>query len=583
MDRQPPSNLHLSQVKVPTANDSLPSTSRQVAKNCTRPCKQQGNKNGFGRFQQNKQSRSREPKSLTQHLRDSVESSRNYLDDSKHHALVASRKKVANNGKVSLKERFVQANCQFVMSSTSDNCAHLKDPDLTINWDWVEEVLFTCTNNELCCPICLCHPTAAKISRCGHIYCWSCILHYLALSDKESRSCPICFETIKKTELKSVCIINKVDYAPNDYLTFTLMKIRKNSTIALPANFGGLDGPKDPMHRLKRNVSQTLNSFGKIFTASPSYVSDIIEREMGELKQQLLEYQLENMPEVCFVHSAFGELEKRKQQVALGEQFAHLLPPKEPPVNVEDYIYFYQSDDGQSIYLHPLNVRMLKREYGELKNCPLFSITARIIELDASTINEDIRRRNAHLRHLPLSCEFKTAEVEFDTAIVSQATLDDFAVEINNRKKSRKRKEKAQNIRDRKIEIENNKKIYGISPAPTFQLDNAVDFPEYLQHDEQPALEGDPALIDQTELGSSPSSAEFQSSFARMLSLGGSDFDKTLRKPKPPSPEHLEYLEKPSDDGDEGAVAVQQMNITLGDFFDNCVKTSKRGKRNRKK
>ena len=43
---------------------------------------------------------------------------------------------------------------------------------------------------------------AAKITRCGHMYCWPCLLHYLSLSDKAWRKCPICYESIYKDDLK---------------------------------------------------------------------------------------------------------------------------------------------------------------------------------------------------------------------------------------------------------------------------------------------------------------------------------------------------------------------------------------------
>ena len=64
-------------------------------------------------------------------------------------------------------------------------------------------------------------PIAAKITRCGHVYCWSCVLHYLALvsnyhyrvnpeslkflclqGEKKWRKCPICYESIYKQDLK---------------------------------------------------------------------------------------------------------------------------------------------------------------------------------------------------------------------------------------------------------------------------------------------------------------------------------------------------------------------------------------------
>lgn len=37
-------------------------------------------------------------------------------------------------------------------------------------------------------------PFHTCLCRCGHVYCWSCILRYLSLSERTWRKCPICFE-----------------------------------------------------------------------------------------------------------------------------------------------------------------------------------------------------------------------------------------------------------------------------------------------------------------------------------------------------------------------------------------------------
>lgn len=52
------------------------------------------------------------------------------------------------------------------------------------------------------CPICLYPPVAAHITRCGHIYCWPCMLHYLSLSEKTWSKCPICYEAVHSADLK---------------------------------------------------------------------------------------------------------------------------------------------------------------------------------------------------------------------------------------------------------------------------------------------------------------------------------------------------------------------------------------------
>lgn len=45
------------------------------------------------------------------------------------------------------------------------------------------------------------------------------------------------------------------------------------------------------------------------------------------------------------------------------------------------------AEDGQQMFLHPVNVRCLLREYGSLENSPQ-SITATVVEIDGHTVSE---------------------------------------------------------------------------------------------------------------------------------------------------------------------------------------------------
>lgn len=113
------------------------------------------------------------------------------------------------------KEQYLQANCQFVVKS-GDYRAHKVSPDMLVDWEKIEQVIVNNGSEEnVTCPICLYPPKASKICRCGHIYCFSCMLHYLALSDKSWRKCPICYESIHLKDLKrwvsTTCNFQKID------------------------------------------------------------------------------------------------------------------------------------------------------------------------------------------------------------------------------------------------------------------------------------------------------------------------------------------------------------------------------------
>lgn len=155
------------------------------------------------------------------------------------------------------------------------------------------------------CPICLYPPVAAKMTHCGHIYCWSCMLHYLALSDKSSRKCPICFENVHKNDLKSVIPIPHNSFNLNDEITFKLMKRKRGSLIAYPAD-QQIDDDK-----FLFSVSDTsiTNLYCKLLLATRNDVLKIIDRENNELKNQLTLD--ENAPEKCFIEEAINLLSVR--------------------------------------------------------------------------------------------------------------------------------------------------------------------------------------------------------------------------------------------------------------------------------
>ena len=124
--------------------------------------------------------------------------------------------------------------CQFVVKADGDYTIHLTEPDVIVQWEQIEQIVLKTTSTVPSCPICLCPPKAAKITRCGHVFCWPCILHYLSLSDHAWRKCPICYEAIHRPDLKSVVSVTWDEFNINDEIEFRLMRRDRNSLFALP-------------------------------------------------------------------------------------------------------------------------------------------------------------------------------------------------------------------------------------------------------------------------------------------------------------------------------------------------------------
>lgn len=87
--------------------------------------------------------------------------------------------------------------------------------------------------------------------------------------------------------------------------------------------------------------------------------------------------------------------------------------------------YFYQSSDGQAIYLHPVNVQILVRCYGSLELCPE-TIQGHIVEIDTLSMTEELRNRLRYLGHIPVSKQFQIMEITLIEPSIDLDILDEF-------------------------------------------------------------------------------------------------------------------------------------------------------------
>ncbi|CAJ1068143.1 RING finger protein 10 [Xyrichtys novacula] len=481
------------------------------------------------------------------------------------HACWGRRNKWGHKHKPFNKELFLQANCQFVVTDDQDYKAHFTDPDTLVNWDCVQQVRIY-SHEVPSCPICLYPPVTARITRCGHIFCWPCMLHYLSLSDKSWSKCPICYEAVQTADLKSVVAMETRQYVVGDVITMRLMRREKGALVAMPSS--QWVKVAEPV----RFGDASLSQYSKLLLASPAQVLSLVMEEKAVLQAKL---SLEEDTQGCFIQSALcllqeqEELLLKEQKVNVGDgldmsclTLEETTPPEEevvthtssskpvlqyssafddeveevaeveevpeapeaatvelpgppedilecvleePPEAVMDeapepepdeesppnqaegrpstsavhgpYYYFYQADDCQQMFLHPVNVRCLLREYGSLEASP-DSITAKVVEIVGHTVTEDIRRRHRYLAHLPLTCEFSICELALQPPILSKETLDTFADDLEKRKRLRQKKVRDEKRRERRIEIEENKK-QGKYPEVHIGLENLHHFPAF--------------------------------------------------------------------------------------------------------
>jgi hypothetical protein len=482
------------------------------------------------------------------------------------------------------KEQFLQANCQFIVKESGDYLVHAVDPDILVDWDLVEQVRIG-SNTVPSCPICLYPPTAAKITRCGHVYCWSCILHYLSLGEKSWRKCPICYESIHQKDLKSVVASKTTAYLPQQTITMKLMKREKGSTYVIPRN--QWTDRKGKLHQIDDDVDVC---YTKLLIATTQQVQNMIDEEDTALECQLqdepdslegsfieaarqllkerqaslrvrsevqaeLTDTMENLniepsmeeksselwkPSASAVRYslAFSDEEAEQEEYSAprtstgisnepvlpvspeaendtvsilnrsesissdltegGQVEPNVMPVEEAEENLtlpsdgcggelvknearfgnksgSSFFYFYQAADGQHIYLHSLNARCMIKEYGSWENCPDF-ITASIVDLEGISMNSELRRRLRYLNHLPLTCEFKVAELDLKPPLLSDVTLENMADEIEKRQRARQKKIRDERRKMKKMQDSENRKM-GFYPDMRVNLQSSRHFP----------------------------------------------------------------------------------------------------------
>ncbi len=443
------------------------------------------------------------------------------------------------------------SSCQFVVKEADeDYSVHLADPDLLVDWAKIEQVLID-TSEPIACPICLYEPVAAKMTKCGHIYCWSCILHYLSLSDKAWRKCPICYESVYKNDLKSVQVIrHQIIYKLGDQIQLNLMFKSKTKFNNLILPFSKFDEYKGDEQRLKLNLlnSSKYSQCSQYFKLHCKSASQIYEQVLKSERKQLDEQvELErHQPEVIFVQEALDLLSEREKRL-IEEMNQKSIPQKEqdeisdnqlirsdlvePPSvadaskSYKDLSFFYQSTDGQRIYLNALNTRCLSSEYSTLAQSPLV-ISGRIVATESLFMTEENRKKYRYLSHLPLHSEFKIVELDLRDPYLSKKTLDLFSEEIEERKRWRERKEtRDKRNADRIAAMQSNEPHYYVKSAmiETFvESSNVIssdylnEFPEASTSPTHSCLAGS---VGESTASSSVSSSEQnnQASFAQML------------------------------------------------------------------
>jgi len=237
-------------------------------------------------------------------------------------------------------------------------------------------------------------------------------------------------------------------------------------------------------------------------------------------------------------------------QAAVGGAKSKVRPAAAP----KETFYFYQSSDGQPIFLHAMNVEMLIAEHGSFESCPK-KIRGKILERDSASMTLDLRNKLRYLSHVPVTCAFEVVEIELSGSL-SKEVRSKFSGQVEARRARRQKRARDERRRERKIKVAENK-IMGkyTGPRRNLHLESEVHFPGFPgnstldqedDHDQGQqarrvsessgfsAAEDYPAIQQPQQLQqpSSAATAAGGSSFAKMLSKPGAARTAAAAQPR---------------------------------------------------
>ncbi|KAG0169433.1 hypothetical protein DFQ30_003649 [Apophysomyces sp. BC1015] len=391
---------------------------------------------------------------------------------------------------------------------SGDYAVNIVDADANFDWDDIEQVLISAAKTSSC-PVCLSPPAAARVAKCGHVFCLPCILHHLALGEDPKaqwRDCPICGDLIYEFDLKSARLllpfaITRCDdkgplehVAIGDVIEMCLVRRINHGMAALPLT--DTWPVSDNHHRTVKtpvipwsSTPDALN-FARFMFASPEYMDGEYKRDLLELENALEEAKNWGATEeLTYVYDSIqlvkdtmathkgnakgpavrthamlpGATSSMKKEI--WNTRAHMEDAKEnEEVSFETAYYYFQAADGQNIYLQPLDIKILKHEFGDFELFPRH-LQAIVTGVEEMAFTEDLRKKCKYLGHLPLTCDVVFVEIDL-SGIVSKETLQLFDKELELRTSRRH---------------ENNNDLEAIKQTPAFQQDSNIfanDYPD---------------------------------------------------------------------------------------------------------
>ena len=370
-----------------------------------------------------------------------------------------------------------QSHLRFLINPKADIVKHYnsyKQKNFrNITWEDIELIYFYYNENYIC-PICLesklCCPV---ISKCGHVFCYPCIIsmynyHTKFSENKNMPNCPLCKEKIKIYEDEKNCDIFKIcrkietkNYTIEMKMKFNLILRDKKSQTLYNLIYDPLLTNWENNFRYKmRDIPDKQIpefNFSRIFMANEKIMKEIL----NEYKTTLIELKNDYSStsdelKINSINECINEID------SLIKKSKYDIKPKEENKNNEKnrinknkninefdsdnsdikididykkYCLFYQEENGDIYYLDPLTMEILLSEYEDYNSLPT-EIEGIILDISMNQVTSEFKSKYEYLNHLRIGSIIFFVEIDIDD-LISSATKKKFNEKLKERKRMR--------------------------------------------------------------------------------------------------------------------------------------------------
>ncbi|CAE7227339.1 unnamed protein product, partial [Symbiodinium natans] len=302
----------------------------------------------------------------------------------------------------SKKQDFVRGSCRLVLDASLAKgspavVGALAGSEL---WQRVWRVDMPCEASEEMptCPICLGEPELIRTPPCGHVICLLCALrHHRASigawspgSLKQACKCPVCSQALRLEDLRPVRLELQHLPKPEEGGTLVFSLVRRTGLHYLSMADDTL--PRGCQPHLPQEGEPGAAFARRIFGDPDLYESSIHE------DLRVLESHAASGEEAPLVNSAIEALQTRLMSPPKGTQG---LKEAASESASSETLVFYQSSDGQLIFLEPYLMKQLLSQHRTWAQLPSRITLRPLRAMRQEPLTDQMKQRHRFLAHLP--------------------------------------------------------------------------------------------------------------------------------------------------------------------------------------